>query len=289
MANYKKTGYLQEDFRVFHLIDENPFDVDFHYHDFHKIIIILKGNLSYSVEGRTYNLRTNDMIFVSAGEVHRPILHDHSPYERIIIYISKEYLASYKTDDVDLGLCFSTVSKNGAHVLRIPGFSTSKLGQIIRDLEASFDSNEYANELYHNILFVEFLIQLNRIIIQNQAAYISNTSTNPKMLNIIDYINSHLTEDLSIDILSDKFFLSRYYLMHTFKEETGYSIGNYISTKRLLLAKELISNGTTITEACFACGFHNYSTFLRAYKKQFHTVPGSSSVNVQTTYSLEVE
>lgn len=289
MANYKKTGYLQEDFRVFHLIDENPFDVDFHYHDFHKIIIIIKGNLSYSVEGRTYNLGTNDMIFVGAGEVHRPILHDHSPYERIIIYISKEYLASYETDSMDLGLCFSTISNSGEHVLRIPGFSTSKLGQIIRDLENSFDSVEYANELYHNVLFLEFLIQLNRIIIHNQASYISNTSTNQKMVNVIDYINSHLTEELSINILSEKFYLSRYYLMHTFKEETGYTIGNYISTKRLLLAKELIANGTAVTEACFMCGFHNYSTFLRAYKKQFKVTPGIKNINALTTYSLEVE
>jgi AraC-like DNA-binding protein len=61
--------------------------------------------------------------------------------------------------------------------------------------------------------------------------------------------------------------------MHTFKEQTGYTIGSYLSTKRLLYAKELIVAGKPITEVCFTCGFRNYSTFSRAYKKSFGESP----------------
>ena len=61
--------------------------------------------------------------------------------------------------------------------------------------------------------------------------------------------------------------------MHTFKEQTGYSIGSYLSTKRLLLAKELILSGKPITDVCYECGFKNYSTFSRAYKKCFGADP----------------
>ena len=61
--------------------------------------------------------------------------------------------------------------------------------------------------------------------------------------------------------------------MHTFKEQTGYSIGSYLSTKRLLLAKELILSGKPITDVCYECGFKNYSTFSLAYKKCFGESP----------------
>ena len=61
--------------------------------------------------------------------------------------------------------------------------------------------------------------------------------------------------------------------MHKLKEETGYTIGNYLTTKRLLLAKDLIAGGMPITEACYECGFRNYSTFSRAYKKNFGSNP----------------
>ena len=60
---------------------------------------------------------------------------------------------------------------------------------------------------------------------------------------------------------------------NTFKEQTGYTIGGYLLTKRLFLAKELIAAGTPITEVCYSCGFQNYSTFSRAYKKSFGESP----------------
>ena len=53
----------------------------------------------------------------------------------------------------------------------------------------------------------------------------------------------------------------------------GSTIGGYLLTKRLFLAKELIAAGTPITEVCYSCGFQNYSTFSRAYKKSFGESP----------------
>ncbi len=273
MHKYEKTGYLTDNFKIFHLIDSDMPEIDFHFHDFHKILICLSGNISYCIEGRTYDLRPNDIVFVNAGEVHRPIIHDTTPYERIIFYISRNYLEDYQKKDNDLALCFKSAHKNQSHVLRVHTFATSKLGVITRDLEHSFQEDEYANELYHNILFLEFMIHLNRAALHNGVEYITNTSSNQKILAIIDYLNEHLTEDINIDYLASNFYLSRYYLMHTFKEETGYTIGNYLTTKRLLLAKDLIAGGMPITEACYECGFRNYSTFSRAYKKNFGSNP----------------
>ena len=88
---------------------------------------------------------------------------------------------------------------------------------------------------------------------------------------ILDYINNHLSDDLTIDNLSERFFISRYHLMHLFKASTGYTVGNYITMKRLFFARAMIQTGTPVTEACYLSGFQNYSTFSRAYKKHFHT------------------
>ena len=273
MNHYEKTGYLTDNFKIFHLVDSDMPEIDFHFHDFHKILICLSGYISYCIEGRTYDLKPNDIVFVNAGEVHRPVIHDETPYERIIFYISKDYLAAYQETDNDLSLCFKRAHENQSHVLRVHAFSQSRLGMVTRELEHSFDETEYADKLYHNILFLEFMIHLNRAALHNGIEYIPTTASNQKILSIIDYLNNHLTEDLNIDLLASRFFLSRYYLMHTFKEETGYTIGNYLTTKRLLLAKDLIAGGMPITEACYESGFRNYSTFSRAYKKNFGSTP----------------
>lgn len=273
MPEYKKVGYLTSSFKMFHLKDSSQKEFSYHYHDFHKILILLSGDVTYCVEGRSYNLLAGDIVLINAGEVHRPIIKSDLAYERIIIYVSPDFINEYQEKDNDLGLCFRQAYQGQSHVLRLHSSRGGKLNAAIRELDKSLNDSDYASELYHRILFLEFMIQLNRAALHNNIEFIGDSASNEKILAILTYLNEHLTEDISIEDISSRFFLSRSYLMHTFKDQTGYTIGGYISSKRLLLARELIANGTPITEVCYACGFKNYSTFSRAYKKSFGEAP----------------
>ena len=273
MSEYEKRGYLNQDFRIFHLIDESQREFTYHYHDFNKIVISIRGDVTYCIEGKSYELSPYDMVLVNAGEVHRPIIHSSRPYERIIIYISPDFLRSYRQADYDLGLCFEKAKQERSNVLRMPSMKNSKLYQVCRELEASFSDTDYASGLYQNLLLLEFMIQLNRATVHDALNFMETASANEKILNVLSYLNEHLTEDISIDLLAEHFFTSKYYLMHSFKEETGYTIGGYLATKRLRYARELIQGGMPVTLACFECGFKNYSTFSRAYKKNFGVSP----------------
>ena len=273
MNDYQKIGYLHNHFKVFHLIDDEQKQFSYHYHDFNKILILLKGDVTYNIEGRSYELAPNDIVFVNAGEVHKPTINSACTYERIIIYVSPDFLRSYQKEDYDLNACFARAHKEQSHVLRVKSYTNSSLYHAVHALEASIPDTGYASELYHEILFLAFMIELNRAALRNDIAYISNSASNETILAVLEYLNQHLTEDLTIEHLAEHFFLSRYYLMHAFKEETGYTIGNYLSTKRLLLAKDLIQSGRSITEVCYECGYKNYSTFSRAYKKCFGEAP----------------
>lgn len=273
MPEYKNAGYLNSRFKIFHLKDQERKDFSYHYHDFHKILILLSGDITYCIEGRSYDLLPNDIVLVGAGEVHRPIIKSDGVYERIIIYVSPDFLSNYPEPESDLGLCIRRATAEQSHVLRILNARSSKLDSAIQALDRSLTDTDYACALHQEVLFLEFMIQLNRTALHNGITFIENSPSDEKIVAILDYLNSHLTEDISIDDLSARFFLSRSYLMHTFKEQTGYTIGHYLSTKRLLLAKKLIAEGTPITEVCYACGFKNYSTFSRAYKKNFGEAP----------------
>lgn len=278
MNNFEKFGYLEDDFKMFHIIDRQRKEFAYHYHDFNKIIIFLKGNINYSIEGKNYLLKPYDIVMVNEGEIHRPAVLDHSEYERIIIYVSTQFLHSYAGQDYNLSYCFERAKSEKTNVLRIHSLEKSKLYQVCLELEHSFTDHAFAKELYQKILFLEFMIQLNRTVISNHINYLNSAIGNTKLLQILDFINEHLAEDITIDKLSEYFYLNRYYLMHFFKEETGYTIGNYITEKRLLLAKNLVQNGSPVTEACFQSGFRNYSTFSRAFKKAFHTVPKNAQL-----------
>jgi AraC-like DNA-binding protein len=273
MPEYKKVGYLTSSFKMFHLKDRERRDFSYHYHDFHKILILVSGDVTYCVEGRSYDLLPGDIVLVNAGEVHRPIIKSGNIYERIIIYVSPDFLSHYQEKDNDLTLCLRQAAAEQSHVLRFHPSAASRLDTAIHAMDNSLSDTDYAFGLYQKLLFLEFMLQLNRAAIQNRIEFIPNSAADTKISAVLDYLEEHLTEDISIDDLSSRFYLSRYYLMHSFKEQTGYTIGGYLTTKRLLLARRLILEGTPITEVCYACGFKNYSTFSRAYKKSFGESP----------------
>lgn len=273
MGTYEKRGYLNSEFRLFHLTDTRLEKLDFHYHDFDKIMIFIKGKVTYMIEGKSYDLKPYDIVLVNHNDIHRPVVDPSVPYERIIVYISPGFITAYQTADYDLNFCFEQAKKEYSNVLRIHSEAKQALLRITKDLENSFLSPGYAGNLYQQVLFLEFMIHLNRAALDNHLEYLNTDASNQKIIQIMQYISDHLTEELNIDNLAEQFFISRYYMMRLFKSETGYTIGNYINYKRLLIAKEAIAQGTPITQACFDCGFRDYSTFSRAYKKLFGKSP----------------
>ena len=113
--NYEKRGYLLEDFRLFHLKDDRGTKVDYHYHEFCKIVLLLSGSGSYTVEGRRYLLLPGDIVLVGSRCVHKPEFEEGISYERMILYISPSLLAENSVPDYSLEDVFS--GKPG-HVLR---------------------------------------------------------------------------------------------------------------------------------------------------------------------------
>ena len=243
MGGYNKRGYLNSDFKIFHLTDQISTEFEFHYHEFHKITIFISGNVQYFVEGKTYPLEPYDIVLVNRNDIHRVQVDPSLPYERIIVYISPGFIDAYRTDDYDLSYCFEKAKKEHSNVLRIHSLEKSSLFKITNRLERSFSDTEYAGSLYRQILFLEFMIHLNRAAIKNRVEFLDTSLYNPKIVDLIQYINQHLTESLDVDFLSSRVYLSKYYMMRLFKAETGYTIGNYITYRRLLLARTLILDG----------------------------------------------
>lgn len=273
MAQYAKKGYLDGQFRLFHLTDQETREIEYHYHDFDKITIFIKGQVTYVVEGRSYELKPYDIVLVKHNDLHRLTVDNRAPYERIIVYISPAFIEAYQTSDYDLSFCFQKAYEEGSNVLRIPSLEKSPLFHAINRLEQSFSDQGYAATLYRQLLFLEFMVHLNRGARRNRLEFLDTEKNGTKVSAILQYINENLPEDLSIDRLSEIFYISKYHMMRTFKQETGCTIGSYISQKRLLLARELILSGLSPAQSCYECGYRDYSTFSRAYRKLFGYSP----------------
>lgn len=268
-------GYLKEPFRFFHLKDLEKGPYEYHHHDFLKILILISGRVSYSIEGRSYDLAPWDMVLVDRGQIHRPEPDPTFPYERLILYLSPAFLKAHKYADSDLTLCFSTASYRHSQVLRFTDEERRPMASLLKQLENETDgkNKDFAASLLSRLLCLEFLILLNRACLSSSGPYVTTGSLDYRISGLMAHINSHLSEDLSIPALSSVCSLSPYHMMRVFKEETGFTIGNYITEKRLARARELLALGENATTSCYQCGFQNYSTFLRAYKRRYGQLP----------------
>lgn len=273
MEAYEKTGYLNYNFKLFHIRDQQG-NYEFHYHEFHKVIFFLEGDVTYQIEGQSYQLKPHDIILVPAGMVHRAIIESPNPYERIILYVSDQFLSNEAESTDSLERCFEEAREKSSHVLRTKGnVNGDKLWQSIFHLEEAMNESDYADDFYRNALFCAFLVLLNRTVLHHSNDLIHIETKDSKISSVMDYLSEHLSEDIAMDDLAKRFFISKFHLMRRFKEETGYTIYGYLNMKRLLKARALITSGTDAADACFSCGFRNYSTFFRAYKKYFSVSP----------------
>ena len=264
----EKTGYLEQDFRLFHIKDQTKREFSYHYHDFHKVIIFLSGKAAYHIEGKSYYLKPWDILLVNRHAIHKPEIDFSVPYERFVLWIR---------DDIrftELLRCFQEAIDRSFNLIRLDSGTQEKLKQLLYELEAALKDEKFGSDLMASSLFTQFMIYVNRIFLEKQ--YIHDTrsySSDSQIEELLRYINHNLTEDLSIETLARKYYLSKYHMMRKFKDETGYTIHSYIVNKRLLLARTRIGEGVPVLKAAQLSGFSDYTTFSRAYKKQFGTAP----------------
>lgn len=274
--NSVKSGYLMEKFRLFHLKDKEPKEYSYHYHDFHKLIWFVSGDVEYHLEGKTYKLEPHDILLVNKGEIHKPFVGKDTVYERYVFYISTDFLDEHSENGSDLNQCFQMTLKEQGNVIRLNPAQSRTLFETVRLLEKAENEESYAKEMYCRILFLKLLIELNRCCIENPEVFHKTARYDKKVVEMIHYINENLSQDLTIEALSARFYLSKYHMMRKFKEETGYSMHQYVLEKRILAARNLMLSGMPATTASAECGFKDYSTFSRAYKKLLGQLPSEA-------------
>ena len=269
-----KRGYLNEDYRLFHLRDDRPLRLDYHYHEFDKLVLQLGGHVSYTIEGKRYLLQPMDILLVSRDLIHLPVVEPGQPYERMVLWINRAFLERFSTPPADLAGCFALAVQREFHLYRPRGEDRGRYRDLFGRLWEATREEAFAAPLLADTHALQLMIALNRDMLtapteQSAVSY----RFDPKMEEVTHFIRDHLGEELTIERLSGTFFLSRYYLMHRFKEVYGCTVHQYIRQKRLQQAAGQIRQGTPVLKAAEEAGFGDYSAFLRAFRSAYGRSP----------------
>lgn len=246
--------------------------VDAHKHNYYEILFFVEGNVSMNIENTSYHLKNGDILIIPPNTFHNIINHDLStPYHRFVFWLSRSYYRSIINYSDELGYIFENTIKNKQYVysndLLIFNSIQSKLFSIIDEIH----SERYAKEIKIGTSIYDLIIQLNRMTRKNEIeSYKSHHRLFP---NIIQYIENHIHEDLTLNMIAEKFYVSKFYIAHAFKEKFGISVHKYITKKRLQMVCDTFMTSENITDIFHQYGFKDYSSFYKAFKKEYGYSP----------------
>lgn len=250
-------------FEVFYYRDPKPAEVEVHHHDFYEVYNLLAGEVSYWVDGKVYHLRPGDLFLISPMELHRPIVKPGSQYERFVLWINKNYLESLPGNQL-LTQCFGRPSNH---------LRGSSITPLLSNLVTEQYSEKYGSEIYAQGLLLQLLVELNRL----SPIGLQTTDHTELIADVLDYIGTNYSNDLSLDCLAETFHISKYHLSHEFKRETGTSLYHYITLKRLAAARQMLMEGWAPGNVFLTCGFRDYTAFYKAFKAEYGTSPAAAA------------
>ncbi len=260
--------YIDTNFVYHHSIDRQPDPTDFpmHAHDTHELFYFLSGHGNYLVEGNPYPLRPGDLILLRTGEAHKLQIQSDRPYERKALSFHDTALASLRSGKLLLEPFYNRRLGDG-NLYTAAELHNTTVGPCFQNLEDLARKGEPA---------LAFSCFLPPILYEIRTIFLSRgTAVPPADLTaeIVEYINLHLCQDLSLDSISQRFYISKTHLNRLFRRAIGASVWEYITVKRLMLCRSKITAGVPAGKASVQCGFRDYSTFYRSYQKRFHAAP----------------
>ncbi len=263
-----KTGitrtYMSSTF--FHREDQTPNRSHFqwHCHAFYELLYVVQGEGKFIVEGAEYPLRSGSVFLMPPHEFHHAIPNTDTTYER--------YVINFESAAVKESLLRLSILKGGGKYKNGVYFPT---GSVTEEMKRTFAEMDEACEMFSNVkhrdskeeTYLMALLTKVILLLSLQEAETAVSQDENLVARVIEYLGEHLSDDISLDEIANRFFVSKYYLCRAFRKHTGATVFGYLNAKRIAMAQTLLSNGEPATAVAYRVGFRNYSSFYRAFCK----------------------
>ncbi|MCI9540054.1 MAG: AraC family transcriptional regulator [Lachnospiraceae bacterium] len=247
-------------------------DSRYHDHDFTEITYVLSGKGQYCVDGTVYDVQAGDLIICNSGVFHRNIV--VNPKEPTV-----EFFVGF-TD-----YHFRNMPENTI-ILKENGFilhTDTELRQNLSKLCFSMSAENETDQVGKYFMLKAHLIQFLLLILRQEAEpkpiqdgfQFDSHYKSYAVSRIVDYLDSHYNEKISLDRIAQNMYLSPVYISKIFKEETGESPINYLIKIRLEKAKDMLSSpqAESIKKIANDVGYEDAYHFSKLFKKYYGVSP----------------
>ncbi len=264
---------LSKDFEIYYYDDAHLPEVKSHVHNYYEFYFFLQGDLTLFIEKQPFHLKHGDIILIPPGTKHHAVVHDDSvPYRRYIFWISDDFFHQLCKVSEDYKYIVNYALQHKKYVYHNDVVSFNSIQASIIHLLEEIHADRFGRFTRLALGVNELILALNRMAYEQNITLLSKKTLSLHE-NLLLYIESHLEEDLSLEHLSEIFYVSKYHISHIFKENMGFSVHQYITKKRLSMCCDALINGSSIVNTYLLYGFKDYSCFYRAFKKEYGLSP----------------
>lgn len=240
---------------------------------YYKILFVFSGDCHISMSKKSQKCGTDNIILISPNNF---IDIESKSKQPLVIYelsITTELLDKLSDEETNLTKSFNTVPFECA-VIDTNTETNMLTKNILKKLAYLEEKNyEFANNLYIKSMLSIILVLVLRCCIYAEPKQKMKINKPFLVDDIFAYINNHITEEISLDILEKEFYVSKFHISREFKKTTGLTLHRYIVKAKLDLSKKLIAEGMSIVDVANICGIGSYNNLFRAFKKEFGITP----------------
>lgn len=236
-----------------------------HTHRKYEILYFLRGDVHCVVGNLRHAMQSGETVLIPPLYSHRMEILSSVPYERMVL--------NFDTCGAPTALLKKVFSS--PKIIGAENTALVHVFSLLRNARTAFPKGE--RDALYPALLTE-LIYLLSLCEENRecAAFDGHTQAAEE---IIGYIDEHLFEPLSIELLCRRFYLSPAYLHSLLKDALGMSPMRYIRTRRMLAAEEMLRLGEKATSVAQKVGYEDYASFYRAYRAYFGVSPLSARMS----------
>lgn len=236
-------------------------------HNFYEIYYLLKGERNLFIDNKIFTLEENSIVIIPPFHMHKT---EGGPYKRVNIYVSPDLLDENERKFLDscasfLSFQLDKTQNNVAISLLKPFFSKI-------DKKDDFLRKKYSFSFVKSFLFLLQTSKLTPLFPSLES--VQNDSNKNIILDIVSFINKHFNENITLELITNKFFISKNSLCKKFQQVMKCSVIEYCSAVRLNEAKHLlITTEKSVEEIADLCGYSSANYFSLLFKSKTGIAP----------------
>jgi AraC-like DNA-binding protein/cupin superfamily acireductone dioxygenase involved in methionine salvage len=240
---------------------------DYHEHDSYEIYYLLSGTRYYFINDKTYRVDKGDLVLINRGLPHKTTYCDSLMHERILINFDETYIQDIVrlSADVDLLRAFY----QNRNIVKLPKVEQTTVERLLFNIIKEARGKDLGYESYVRLALGELLIFINRKAMHTKPSdSIEIDHMHGKVSEIQKYLSTRYMKKITLGSISEKFYISPFYLSRIFKKTTGFTFVEYLNSLRIREAQQLLKESQlNVSEIADRVGYDSQTHFGRVFKK----------------------